>query len=182
LQFPGIRIRRLPGTAAVYPARVTGPCFCGEPIVKSHPLEVIEQRQQESHRRDENPRLQFPFSNLGEPMQEPRQCQRLRSAGQKTKNTRVATLPQFNIAHSCTKKRARVRPLRKLILPISMPGRKYSCRARAGFRLIGSEKIWDRGAALPSRLRWFETEVLSQAGNLEDLRRINRELIARRRP
>jgi len=29
------------------------------------------------------------------------------------------------------------------------------------FRLIGSEKIWDRGAALPSRLHWFETEVLS---------------------
>ena len=30
------------------------------------------------------------------------------------------------------------------------------------FRLIGSEKIWDRGAALPSRLHWFETEVLTQ--------------------
>ncbi len=30
------------------------------------------------------------------------------------------------------------------------------------FRLIGSEKIWDRGAALPSRLHWFETELLSQ--------------------
>ena len=29
------------------------------------------------------------------------------------------------------------------------------------FRLIGSEKIWDRGAALPSRLHWFETEVLT---------------------
>jgi hypothetical protein len=29
------------------------------------------------------------------------------------------------------------------------------------FRLIGSEKIWDRGAALPSRLHWFETEALS---------------------
>src|ERR1035437_6035663 len=28
------------------------------------------------------------------------------------------------------------------------------------FRLIGSEKIWERGAALPSRLYWFETEVL----------------------
>jgi len=28
------------------------------------------------------------------------------------------------------------------------------------FRLIGSEKIWDRGAALPSRLHWFETEVV----------------------
>jgi hypothetical protein len=27
------------------------------------------------------------------------------------------------------------------------------------FCLIGSEKIRDRGAALPSRLHWFETEV-----------------------
>ena len=40
------------------------------------------------------------------------------------------------------------------------------------FRLIGSEKIWDRGAALPSRLHWFETEVLSQEENLEGLSRI----------
>jgi len=47
------------------------------------------------------------------------------------------------------------------------------------FRLIGSEKIWERGAALPSRLHWFETEVLSLAENLEGLRRINRELIAK---
>src|SRR5579863_469597 len=37
------------------------------------------------------------------------------------------------------------------------------------FRLIGSEKIWDRGAALPSRLHWFEPELLSQAENLEGL-------------
>jgi hypothetical protein len=47
------------------------------------------------------------------------------------------------------------------------------------FRLIGSEKIWERGAALPSRLHWFETEVLSQDENLEGLSRINRELIAK---
>jgi len=45
--------------------------------------------------------------------------------------------------------------------------------------LIGSEKIWDRGAALPSRLHWFETEVLSQEENLEGLSRINRELLAK---
>jgi hypothetical protein len=45
--------------------------------------------------------------------------------------------------------------------------------------LIGSEKIWERGAALPSRLHWFETEVLSQAENLEGLSRINRELLAK---
>ena len=47
------------------------------------------------------------------------------------------------------------------------------------FRLIGSEKIWERGAALPSRLHWFETEVLSQEENLDGLGRINRELIAK---
>jgi hypothetical protein len=47
------------------------------------------------------------------------------------------------------------------------------------FRLIGSEKIWDRGAALPSRLHWFETEVLSQDENLKGLSRINRELLAK---
>jgi len=47
------------------------------------------------------------------------------------------------------------------------------------FRLIGSQKIWDRGAALPSRLHWFETEVLSQDENLESLSRINREPLAK---
>jgi hypothetical protein len=45
-------------------------------------------------------------------------------------------------------------------------------------RLIGSEKIWDRGAAL-SRLQSFETEVLAQDQNLAGLEAINRELIAR---
>src|SRR5713101_2489340 len=47
------------------------------------------------------------------------------------------------------------------------------------FRLIGSEKIWERGAALPSRLHWFETEVLTQDDNLDGLSRINRELLAK---
>jgi Transposase DDE domain group 1 len=46
-------------------------------------------------------------------------------------------------------------------------------------RLIGFEKIWERGAALPSRLDWFETEVLSQSENLDGLSRINRELLAK---
>jgi len=32
---------------------------------------------------------------------------------------------------------------------------------------------------LPSRLHWFETEVLSQDENLEGLSRINRELLAK---
>ena len=47
------------------------------------------------------------------------------------------------------------------------------------FRLIGSEKIHDRGAALPSRLHWFETQVLTQAANLSGLAAMNRELIAK---
>jgi hypothetical protein len=47
------------------------------------------------------------------------------------------------------------------------------------FRLIGSRKIWERGAALTSRLQWFETELLTQAENLAGLAWINRELCAR---
>jgi hypothetical protein len=47
------------------------------------------------------------------------------------------------------------------------------------FRLIGSEKIWERGAALTSRLHSFETEVLTQDENLAGLAAINRELIAK---
>jgi hypothetical protein len=37
------------------------------------------------------------------------------------------------------------------------------------FRLIGSEKIWDRGAALTSRLQSFETELLAEPENLAGL-------------
>src|SRR6516164_2471878 len=47
------------------------------------------------------------------------------------------------------------------------------------FRLIGSEKIWERGAALTSRLQSFETELLTQEKNLAGLAAINRELIAK---
>lgn len=47
------------------------------------------------------------------------------------------------------------------------------------FRLIGPERIWERGAALPPRLHWFETEVLSQEANLDGLSRINRKLLAK---
>jgi len=47
------------------------------------------------------------------------------------------------------------------------------------FRLIGSEKIWERGAALTSRLQSFETDLLTQEENLTGLATINRELIAR---
>jgi hypothetical protein len=46
------------------------------------------------------------------------------------------------------------------------------------FRLIGSEKIWERGAALTSRVHSFETELLAQEKNLTGLATINRELLA----
>jgi hypothetical protein len=45
------------------------------------------------------------------------------------------------------------------------------------FRLIGSEKIWDRGAALTSRLQIFETEMLAEEENFRGLARLNRGLI-----
>ncbi len=47
------------------------------------------------------------------------------------------------------------------------------------FRLIGSRKIWERGAALTSRLQSFETEVLAEEENLAGLAALNRELITR---
>jgi Transposase DDE domain group 1 len=47
------------------------------------------------------------------------------------------------------------------------------------FRLIGSRKIWERGAALTSRLHSFETEVLTQEENLAGLAALKRQLIAK---
>lgn len=47
------------------------------------------------------------------------------------------------------------------------------------FRLIGSEKVLKRGAALTSRLQSFETELLAQAENLAGLAALNRELVAK---
>ena len=47
------------------------------------------------------------------------------------------------------------------------------------FRLIGSKKIWKRGAALTSRLQSFETEMLTQEENLAGLTRLNRKLVAK---
>jgi hypothetical protein len=38
--------------------------------------------------------------------------------------------------------------------------------AEATVRLISSQKVWDRGAALTSTLHWFETELLTQEENL----------------
>ena len=47
------------------------------------------------------------------------------------------------------------------------------------FRLIGSEKAWDRGAPLTSRLQTFETEMLPEEENFGGLAHINRELIGK---
>ena len=47
------------------------------------------------------------------------------------------------------------------------------------FRLTGSEKVWDRGVALTSRLQSFETELLAGEKNLAGLTAINRDLIAK---
>jgi hypothetical protein len=47
------------------------------------------------------------------------------------------------------------------------------------FRLIGSEKVWERGVALTSTLHWFETDLLAREENLTGLGRLNRELLAR---
>src|SRR5713226_7684181 len=47
------------------------------------------------------------------------------------------------------------------------------------FRLVGSEKIWDRGAALTSRLQTFETEMLAEEENFAGLARLNRALIGK---
>jgi len=43
------------------------------------------------------------------------------------------------------------------------------------FRLMGSERIWERGAALTSRVQSFETELLTQEENLSGLAAIKRE-------
>jgi len=43
------------------------------------------------------------------------------------------------------------------------------------FRLIGSAKIWEHGAALTSRLPSFETSMLTEEEHFAGLARINRE-------
>ena len=45
------------------------------------------------------------------------------------------------------------------------------------FRLISSQRIWDRGAALTSPLHWFETELLTKEENLIGLMALNRETV-----
>ncbi len=47
------------------------------------------------------------------------------------------------------------------------------------FRLISSQRIWERRTALTSRVHSFETELLAQDKNLVGLVALNRELIAR---
>ncbi len=47
------------------------------------------------------------------------------------------------------------------------------------FRLISSEKIWDRGVALTSRLQSFETEMLAEDANFAGLAGLSRALIAK---
>ena len=46
------------------------------------------------------------------------------------------------------------------------------------FRLMGSEKVWERGVALTSTLHWFETDLLAREENMTGLARLNRELVA----
>ena len=45
------------------------------------------------------------------------------------------------------------------------------------FRLISSQRIWDRGAVLTSTLHWFETELLTREENLIGLMALNRETL-----
>ena len=47
------------------------------------------------------------------------------------------------------------------------------------FRLMGSQKVWERGVALTSTLHWFETDLLAREENLTGLARLSRELVTR---
>jgi len=49
------------------------------------------------------------------------------------------------------------------------------------FRLIGSEKIWDRGTALRSRLQSFEAQMLAEVGIFSGLARLNRNLVGKQK-
>ncbi len=49
--------------------------------------------------------------------------------------------------------------------------------AHPTFRLISSQRIWDRGAALTSTLHWFETKLLNREENLIGLMALNRETL-----
>jgi hypothetical protein len=45
------------------------------------------------------------------------------------------------------------------------------------FRLVSSQRVWDRGAALTSTLHCFETELLTKEENLNGLMALNRETL-----
>ncbi len=45
------------------------------------------------------------------------------------------------------------------------------------FRLISSQRIRDRGAALTSTLHWFETKLLTREENLVELMALNRDTV-----
>src|SRR3984893_19214968 len=49
--------------------------------------------------------------------------------------------------------------------------------ANPTFRLISSQRIWNRGTALTSTLHWFETELLTKEENLIGLMALNRETL-----
>ena len=53
-----------------------------------------------------------------------------------------------------------------------------SVSADPTFRLLGSKKNWDHGAALTSRLHGFETEMLASEENLIGFMAVNRERVA----
>jgi hypothetical protein len=65
------------------------------------------------------------------------------------------------------------------ICPLSVP-RVYSLRWQECYRrLTGSERIWDRGAALTSRLQTFETEMLAEEEDFAGLARLNQALFGK---
>jgi hypothetical protein len=47
------------------------------------------------------------------------------------------------------------------------------------FRLIGSERIWERGATMTSRLQTFETEMLAEQENFTGMARTSQELFGK---
>src|ERR1017187_4556659 len=67
----------------------------------------------------------------------------------------------------------------RLVKPSTPSVRRMVFQPDPTFRLMGSERIWERGAALTSRLQSFETELLTEEANLAGLAAINRELVAR---
>lgn len=55
--------------------------------------------------------------------------------------------------------------------------RRRAAGSQPTFRLISSQRIWDRGAAPTSTLHWFETELLTKEENLIGLMVLNGETL-----